>query len=812
MGNRLTEPGVRQLPYKQAGFPGGRTALSPNREGASAVGCRRHVREAYLSHRARFFGIRPLRIIATMMAPSRTRTSVRSGDSASRLGRGGGLNAATYQNILLLGVLLLAVVVAYQPAWHGGMLWDDDAHVTKSELRSWYGLWRIWFELGATQQYYPVTHSIFWLQSMLWGDHVLGYHLINTALHAVSSFLIVLVLRRLSIPGALLAGVVFALHPVQVESVAWITELKNTLSGVFYFAAALAYLSFDQSRRSRPYAAAAVFFVLALLSKSVTATLPAALLVVSWWKRGAISWRRDVLPLVPFFAAAAIAGLMTAWVERTMIGARGSEFGLSAIERVLIAGRAFAFYLRQSLWPANLVFIYPRWNVDAAVWWQYLFPASVAAALLLAWTLRGRTRAPLAALLYFGFTLAPALGFVNVYPFRFSFVADHFQYLAVLGLIAPAAAAISRGLARLKPPSQKTAPVAAALLVGFVLAAMTWQQSRLYADARGLYEETLRRNPSAWLMHLNLGWLAGQERALAAAVAHYQAALAINPDEPQVHQNLGTTWMEMGRYEDALKEHQAAVRLAPGYAEAHLNLGVDLQNLGRYQEAESEYRTALDIKRELPQAHYNLGVLLAHLGRRDEAIAQANEALRLQSNYAEAQRFLRDLSSAGRNARSPGQPAPDSKTHADAGVALAQAGRFDEAAEEFREALRLDPAAALVRGNLGYALLKAGREAEAERELREASRALPGAAAIRGNLGNALQALGRLDEAIAEFNLALELEYGPARPKILNDLGVALARLGRLNEAVSSFREAVRLDPSLNEAQANLAKALSSQR
>ena len=210
---------------------------------------------------------------------------------------------------------------------------------------------------------------------------------------------------------------------------------------MFYLGGLLAYLSFDRSRRLKPYLLAALFFVLALLSKTVTATLPVALLIIFWWQRGVLSWRRDVRPLIPFFALGIAAGISTSWVERMLIGARGAEFGFSMTERFLIAGRAFLFYLGQLLWPADLIFIYPRWKIDSTVWWQYLYPAAVAVALLLAWKFRNRTRAPLAALLYFGVTLAPALGFVNVYPFRYSFVADHFQYLASLGVIACLAAA-----------------------------------------------------------------------------------------------------------------------------------------------------------------------------------------------------------------------------------------------------------------------------------------------------------------------------------------------------------------------------------
>lgn len=735
-----------------------------------------------------------------------------TGSVAPRLDPPAGPSQSRRQDALVFIVLLLAVLIAYRPAWNGGRIWDDDAHITRPELRSLGGLWRIWFEIGATQQYYPLAHSAFWTEAQLWGDHLLGYHLVNIVLHALSSFLIIVILRRLSVPGATLAGVIFALHPIEVESVAWMTELKNTLSGVFYFASLLVYLSFDRTRRSGGYLLAALFFVLALLSKSVTATLPLGLLVIFWWKRGTLSWRRDVTPLIPFFAIAAVAGFFTSWDERSLIGARGAEFNFSAIERLLIAGRSFFFYLGHLLWPADLIFIYPRWRIDAALWWQYLYPALAAALILIAWKVRAKTRSPLAALLYFGITLGPALGFVNVYPFRFSFVADHFQYLAGAGIIALIAASIDRLLCRFKTPSQALRSMAPALPLGLILGVLTWHQSRLYADPRVLYEETLRRNSSAWLAHLNLGFLADQDplQGKTAAMAHYRAALAINPDEPQVHKNLGTDFMELGLYDDALKEYQSAVRLAPGYSEAYLNMGADLQYLDRYQEAEAAYRNALAIKPEVAVAHYDLGVALRRLGRREEALAQVKEALRIQPDYNEARSLQQDLANIGGD----GQPAalmartPDAETHARLGEKLVQAGKLDESAVEFREALRIDPDAAEVRGRFGYVLWRLGRAPEAERELRQASRALPQEAAIHANLGNALQSLGRVDEAVAEYMTALQFDLGPSRAEVLNGLGVAYAKVGRMDEAVSKFREAVRLNPSLSTAQANLAKAL----
>lgn len=740
-------------------------------------------------------------VVAPVVAPVAPKLETPTGPSKSR-----------WKDVLLLAALLLAVLAAYQPAWHGGRIWDDDAHLTRPELRSWSGLWRIWFELGATQQYYPLAHSAFWTEAQLWGDHLLGYHLVNIVLHAISAFLIIVILRRLSVPGALLAGVVFALHPIQVESVAWMSELKNTLSGVFYFAGLLAYLSFDRARRSRPWLLAAFFFVLALLTKTVTATLPVGLLVIFWWQRGTLSWRRDVRPLVPFLALGTIAGFFTSWAERSLIGATGAEFHFSPIERLLIAGRAFLFYLRQLVWPADLIFIYPRWKIDASVWWQYLFPVSAAALVLIAWRFRARTRAPLAALLYFGITLAPALGFVNVYPFRFSFVADHFQYLAGAGIIALVAAMIDRVVCRLQAPSLAVRRTATALTFGLILGVLTIHQSRLYADPVTLYEETLRRNPSAWLAHLNLGFLANQDpsQGNAVAMAHYRAALAINPDEPQVHANLGTAEMEMGLYDDALKEHQTAVRLAPGYSEAYLNMGTDLLNLGRYQEAEAAYRSALAIKPGLAVTHFDLGLALTYLGRRGEALTEVKEALSIQPDYAEASRLQRDLISAGENGQLPGQIAhsPDAEAHATLGEKLIQTGHLDESAAEFREALRLEPDAAAVRGMLGYVLWRQGSASEAERELRQASRALPQDAGIHINLGNTLQALGRLDEAVAEYKVALQLDSEASRAELLNDLGVTLAKLGRMDEAVSEFREALKVNPSLGSAQANLTKAL----
>src|SRR5271165_3022366 len=244
--------------------------------------------------------------------------------------------AIRFTDFAILAIIFCSTLAAYLPALHGSPLWDDDGHLTKPDLQSLHGLSRIWFELGATQQYYPLLHSAFWLEHWMWGDAVEGYHLTNIVLHALSACLVVMIMRRLSLPGAWLGGFVFALHPVNVESVAWISEQKSTLSGVFCLAALLTYLHFDQVRRKAVYLLATGLFVLALLSKTVTAVLPAVLLVIFWWRRGRLEWKRDVLPLLPWFALGISAGLFTAWVERTLVGARGADFLLTPVQRVLI--------------------------------------------------------------------------------------------------------------------------------------------------------------------------------------------------------------------------------------------------------------------------------------------------------------------------------------------------------------------------------------------------------------------------------------------------------------------------------------------
>jgi tetratricopeptide (TPR) repeat protein len=673
--------------------------------------------------------------------------------------------------VAALALLFAVTALAYLPAMSGGLLWDDDAHVTKPELRSLSGLYRIWFDLGATQQYYPLLHSAFWLEHKLWGDSVVGYHLANLVQHLAAALLVYLILARLKIPGALLATAIFALHPVHVESVAWITEQKNTLSALFYLGATIAYLRYDVSRQRSHYALALVLFVLGLLTKTVTATLPAALLVVFWWQRGRLSWRRDVRPLIPFFVFGAVAGAVTAWVERTLIGAAGTGFELTLLQRGLLAGRVVWFYLGKLFWPTNLIFIYPRWDIDGRVWWQWLFPLATLGVLIGFWLIRLRWRSPLTGWLYFTGTLFPVLGFLNVYPFLFSFVADHFQYLASLGIIALAAAMLTLGIGRLSPQMRWGGQAGCVVLLA-TLALLTWRQCRTYGNAVTLYQTTLEHNPNCWMARNNLGVYWADAGRYQEALDQYTIVLRLNPTYAEAHNNMGVALAGLGRYPQAIVEYEEALRLRPNYFEAHNNYGNALVDIGRAAEAIDQFQQSLRIHNDNPTAHNNLGNALRQIGKVQEAIDEHRLAVSLQPDFADAHNSL--------------------------GVALFTAGQREEGLAELHEALRLNTNNAETHNNLGQVLALTGQFPAAIPEFERALELKPNTALVENNLGDALRQSGRTAEAIEHFQRSLQLK--PDSAEIYFRLALCYSQQNHPERAIDAAQHALQLARSAHNA------------
>ena len=539
---------------------------------------------------------------------------------------------------LFVIALIAAVFLAYEPAWQGGFIWDDDYFVTKPELQSWYGLFRIWFDPGATLGYYPLLHSAFWIQHWLWGNATLGYHLVNIMLHATAAVMVALILRQLAIPGAFLAAAIFALHPVCVESVAWISELKNTLSAVFYLGSVMTYLHFDQRRRMSLYLWSLGLFVLAMLSKPVTVTLPGALLVIFWWQRGRLSWKKDVLPLLPFFLLGAVGAIFTIWTQHFITGTDVPHFANPALERVLIAGKAIWFYLGKLFWPANLIFIYPRWETSQAAAWQYLFPAAAFALLVALWSLRHRWRGPLAGVLFFVGTLFPVLGFFNVFTFVYSFVADHYQYLASIGIITLFATGIATLLKRLQIWG-RPAGYAISVLLLLTLATLTWRQSRMYTDLETLYATTINLNPTCWFAHNNLGLILEKKGQLDQAMSHYQEAIRLDPNLADAYSNRGNVYMKLGQYQLALNDFNEAIRLdrfEPILIVIYYNRGVDYTKLGQYQLALKDFNEAIRLLPNFAIAYFNRGGVYTKLGQYQLALRDFNEAIRLDPNLADA--------------------------------------------------------------------------------------------------------------------------------------------------------------------------------
>lgn len=774
------------------------------------------------------------------------------------------------RDAFLLMVLGVLVVASYLPALWGELVWDDFLLTKLKAVSSWKGIWKLWFDPATAYlqrdavegHYWPLLYTTFWLEHKLWGFHPMGYHALNLLLHFVNTALLWRLLLRLGVPGAFFAAAVFAVHPLHVESVAWVISRKDLLSALFYLTAFFMWIRFIEEPRPKRYVSALLLFAAALLCKSVAITLPAALLIWQWWKEGRIT-PKGLLRVVPFFLVGLVVGGFDIWFYKSKTAL---AFDYSIYERVLIASRALWFYLEKLLWPTDLAVIYPRWEIDATdpLGWVYVVAAVAVAATL--WIMCRRVgRGPLACALFFAVTLSPTLGFVDYSYMGHSFVADRFQYLAGIGVIVFFAAAAVRVADRLSPVGNRAAKIAALALLA-LLGVATWNQTGIYKNEVSLFKHVISFNPASWAAHQNVGMALLRLNEFEEAEGSLRRSLEIFPLNPKAFRNLGEALKGQERYEESLKWYRAAAGFEPDEPLNHLGMGTVFFHLGRYPEATSSMKRALELQPDLSTAsrvHALVGQGFRKMGRHGEADKHFDLSVKLgmETNPRDpGVLFSRAEDLRGRKLyeeslkwyRSAIEIDPDfALAYAGMGDSLYQMGRYPEAVSSIKRALELQPdfpMAPTLRYLMGQALRGIGpphdvqdqisststgesglsnagtlfsraedlrkqkRYEESLKWYRDTIEADPDFALVYAGMGDSLYRLGRYEEAVSSMERVFELL--PDFPMALTLhylMGQALREMGRYDEAEEHYESALRTAPNFEEALDSLAGLLLAQ-
>ena len=679
---------------------------------------------------------------------------------------------------LTAAAIAVLAAVSYVPALSGGFVWDDVIFAEEPVIHAVSGLKSIWLapaDIRNEGHYWPLVYTSFWLEHKLWGLRPGGYHAVNIILHLVNCLLLWRLLVRLGVAGAAVVAAVFAVHPVHVESVAWIIERKDVLSALFYLAAVQVWIRFVEQPRPARYALALGLFVAGLLCKSVVVTLPVALVIWHWWRSGRVT-AVELLRLAPMAAVGLGITLADLWYYQSR---EPLELGYSLAERVLIAGRALWFYAGKLLWPAELAVIYPLWEIEAGDLrgWGYVVGAVALAAVL--WLWRGRIgRGPLAGALYYAVTLGPVLGFVEYGYMQFSFVADRFQYLAGIGVLAVLIGGAAQVVGKLPQVWQRGALGLAAVAV-VALGALTWRQAGVYRDEITLFSHVVAHNPGARDAHLNLGSALFEADRFEEGLEVSLIAVQQRPDSAGALANVGRALIHFERFAEAEEHLRRAVQHDPRSTTAHQNLAEALRKQERYAEAVEAYRAVLAIDEGFALAHAGMGFALFGAQRYAAAVEALAAALALQPELPSAATLRLHL---GRSAR--------------------ELGRLDEAAAHFERAAEVDPGSVEPLLDLADLRRRQGRAEEAERILQRVREARADDPVSLHQVAEALRAQGRYADAVATYRaaLAIDADFAPAHA----GMGIALFQWNRHEEAIAALQRAVTLQPDLPVAGSSL--------
>lgn len=519
--------------------------------------------------------------------------------------------------------LVVLALLVYRPVLPGSFIMDDRRLIESDNplVNGQLSLSSIWFQTD-----FPLSDVALWAQWQLWGSHPGWYHAVNIALHSLGAILLWQVLARLRISGAWLAGALFAVHPVCVNSVARIAEIKNTLSLPFFFLS----LWFYFSNRPFRHSLSLILFVLALLAKTSTIMLPVALLAILAWRNDRLT-ARDWLETAPFFFLSLLFGMMSAWFQKHQAMTGPGPPAESFAERAAMAGRIYWFYLGKVFWPANLNLVYPSWKIDAASPMTYIPLLLIPGAGSVCWRFRnGWGRHVLLGLGIFAITLFPALGFFDSQFLTKWRVSDHLQYLPMIAPVALLAAGFST-----RRPALIFRSAAAVVIV--MLSFLSFHRARIFASEESLFQDTLAKNPAAWGIENDLGVLMAQRGDLESAAAHFRASLKIHPANPDALSNLGLALASEGRFSEAESNYQASLKLRPDDFETRQRFAHALLEEHRVAAGMDQMRLALAVSPK-PEIRTRLDytTLLHQTGHLRESMAELRHVLALQPDSVEA--------------------------------------------------------------------------------------------------------------------------------------------------------------------------------